>query len=244
MARRTMLKLTGAMTFTDPAVTVQFFEGRYHMSRSVAAVLLVTLAVSLAPLVAAADPISFKVLYTSRASFKTDAPLETIVGTTSGEAVSGSVTVDPARPQGATGSVRVDLTTLKTGIDKRDADMRSKSYLDTEVEANKFAVFELKGVEVAGALEPGREAPARLRGVLTIKGKPVETVADARVTYQKLTLEQLESLRRFGFTSDMIRIKATFRTAFTDHGMQVPQLLFLKLSNDMQLEAELTLVRQ
>ena len=214
------------------------------MSRSVAAVLLVMLVVSLAPLVAAADPIPFKVLYTSRASFKTDAPLETIVGTTSGEAITGSVTVDPARPQGATGSVRVDLTTLKTGIDKRDADMRSKSYLDTEVEANKFAVFELKGVEVAGALEPGREAPARLRGVLTIKGKPVETVADARVTYQKLTSEQLESLRRFGFTSDMIRVKATFKTAFTNHGMQVPHLLFLKVSNDIQLEAELTLVRQ
>lgn len=214
------------------------------MSRSVAAVLLVALAVSLTPVSAGADPISFKVLYTSRASFKTDAPLETIVGTTSGEAITGSLIVDPRRPQGATGSVRVDLTTLKTGIDKRDADMRAKTYLDTEVEGNKFAVFELKGVEIAGPLDPGRETPARVRGVLTIKGKPAETVADARVTYQKLTLEQLESLRRFGFTSDMIRIKATFRTAFTDHGMQVPQLLFLKLSNDIQLEAELTFVRQ
>lgn len=214
------------------------------MSRSVAVVLLIALAVSLAPLPAGADPISFKVLYTSRAAFKTDAPLETIVGTTSGEAVSGSLVVDPAHPQGASGSVRVDLTTLKTGIEKRDADVRSKNYLDTEVEANKYAVFELKGVEIAGVLEPGRETPAKVRGVLTIKGKPVEIVADARVTYQKLTLEQLESTRRFGFTSDMIRVKSTLRTTFTDHGMQVPQVLFLKLSNDIQLEAELTFVRQ
>jgi polyisoprenoid-binding protein YceI len=214
------------------------------MSRSLAAVLLVALAVSLAPLPAEADPISFKVLYTSRAAFKTDAPLETIVGTTSGEAVTGSLIVDPARPQGATGSVRVDLTTLKTGIEKRDADMRAKNYLDTEVEANKYAVFEVKGVEASGALEPGRETPAKVRGVLTIKGKPVEIVADARVTYQKLTLEQLESTRRFGFTSDMIRVKSILRTTFTDHGMQVPQVLFLKLPNDIQLEAELTFVRQ
>lgn len=214
------------------------------MNRSLAAVLLVALAVSLAPLPAGADPISFKILYTSRAAFKTDATLETIVGTTSGEAISGSLIVDPAHPQGATGSVRVDLTTLKTGIEKRDADMRAKNYLDTEVEANKYAVFEVKGVEVSGALEPGRETPAKVRGVLTIKGKPVEIVADARVTYQKLTLEQLESTRRFGFTSDMIRIKSTLRTTFTDHGMQVPQVLFLKLPNDIQLEAELTFVRQ
>lgn len=214
------------------------------MRRSLASVLLVPLAVSLAPLPAGADPISFKVLYTSRAAFKTDAPLETIVGTTSGEAISGSLVVDPARPQGAAGSVRVDLTTLKTGIEKRDADMRAKNYLDTEVEANKYAVFEVKGVEASGALEPGRETPAKVRGVLTIKGKPVEIVADARVTYQKLTLEQLESTRRFGFTSDMIRVKSALRTTFTDHGMQVPQVLFLKLSNDIQLEAELTFVRQ
>jgi len=215
------------------------------MSRSLAVVLLVALAVSLAPLPAGADPMSFKVLYTSRAAFKTDAPLETIVGTTSGEAISGSLVVDPAHPQGASGSVRVDLTTLKTGIEKRDADTRSKNYLDTEVEANKYAVFEVKSVEIpGGALEPGRETPAKVRGVLTIKGKSVEIVADARVTYQKLTLEQLESTRRFGFTSDMIRVKSTIRTTFADHGMQVPQVLFLKVSNDIQLEAELTFVRQ
>ncbi len=215
------------------------------MSRSVAVVLLVALAVALAPLPVGADPISFKVLYTSRAAFKTDAPLETIVGTTSGEAVSGSLVVDTAHPQGASGSVRVDLTTLKTGIEKRDADVRGKNYLDTDVEANKYAVFEVKGVEILGAaLEPGRETPAKVHGVLTIKGKPVEIVADARVTYQKLTSEQLESTRRFGFTSDMIRVKSTLRTTFTDHGMQVPQVLFLKLSNDIQLEAELTFVRQ
>ena len=136
------------------------------MSRSRAAVLLGALAVSLAPLPAEADPISFKVLYTSRAAFKTDAPLETIVGTTSGEAVTGSLIVDPARPQGAIGSVRVDLTTLKTGIEKRDADMRAKTYLDTEVEANKYAVFEVKGVEASGALEPGRETPAKVRAAV------------------------------------------------------------------------------
>jgi hypothetical protein len=33
-------------------------------------------------------------------------------------------------------------------------------------------------------------------------------------------------------------------TTFTDHGMQVPQLLFLKVSNEIQLETDLTFVRQ
>ncbi len=207
---------------------------------------------SLAVLVSAITPISaiaqqttFKVLASpSRATFKTEAPLETVIGNTSGPAISGTLTGDPTKPHLATSTIRIDLSTVKTGIEKRDADMRSKDYLDTDVEANRYAVFELKSLEIAGPLEPGKEVPARLKGILTIKQKPVEITADARITYLKLTPEQLESQKRFGFTSDNVRAKATFKTSFTNHGMQVPQLLFLKLSNDIQLETDLTFVRQ
>ena len=206
--------------------------------------MLIATAVTAVPV--AADPIAFKTLYMSRATFTTDAPLETIVGNTSGAGVTGSLTVDPAKPRGVKGVIKVDLTTVKTGIDKRDADMRGKDYLDTENEANRFAVFEIKSVDIAGPLEPGREMPARVRGMLTIKQKPVEVVADARVSYVKLTPEQLENQgqKKFGFTSDVLKIRAKFETKFTNHGMQVPQLLFLKVSNDIQLETDLTLVRE
>jgi polyisoprenoid-binding protein YceI len=203
------------------------------------------LALALAPAPAEAQQMSFKVLPSpSRATFKTDAPLETIIGNTSGPAISGTLTGDPAKPDLATGTIRVDLTTVKTGIEKRDADMRSKQYLDTDNEANRHAVFELKGVEMAGPLEPGKEVPARLKGILTIKQKPVETTANARITYVRLSPEQLEVQKRFGFTSDNIRIKANFATTFTIHGMQIPELLLFKLSNDIQIETDLTFVRQ
>ncbi len=181
----------------------------------------------------------------SRATFKTDAPLETVVGNTAGPgAIGGTVTGDPARPQAATGTIRVDLSTLKTGIDRRDSDLRSKNWLDTENEANRYAVFELKGVEIAGSLEPGKEMPAKLKGILTIKQKPIEIIADARVTYVKLTPDQVEQQKRFGFGSDNLRMKAKFNTSFTNHGMQVPQLLFLKVSNEIQIETDVTFVKQ
>jgi len=191
-----------------------------------------------------AQQMTFTALRNSSATFKTDAPLETVVGTTAGGAVSGTVTGDPARPQAATGTIRVDLSTLKTGIEKRDADLRSKNYLDTENEANRFAVFVLKGVEIGGPLDPGKEVPAKLKGTLTVKERPVDITADARITYVKLTPDQLESQKRFGFTSDNIRLKVKFNTSFTNHGMQIPELMFMKLSNDIQLETDLTLVRQ
>ncbi|MCI0372323.1 MAG: YceI family protein [candidate division NC10 bacterium] len=216
------------------------------MTRRTAVGLLVMLMTAGVPVLAMAETIAFKLLSTySRATFKSDAPLETFLGNTAGPGVAGTLTVDPVRPQGAAGTVRVDLDTVRTGVDKRDADMRGKDYLDTEAgEANRWAVFEIKSVETAGPLEPGKEMPAKVKGILTIKGKPIETVADARVIYVKLTPEQVEGQKRFGFTSDNIKVRAKFATTFTNHGMQIPQLLFLKVSNDILLETDLTFVRQ
>lgn len=214
------------------------------MKSRIALCSLAALVLAIAPIPAIAQQMTFKVLGNSRATFKTEALLETVIGNTSGPAVSGTLMGDPTKPQAATGTIRVDLTTLKTGIEKRDADMRTKDYLDTDIEANRYAVFELKGAEIIGILEPGNEVPVKLKGILTIKQRPVEIIADARITYVKLTPEQLESQKRFGFTSDNVRVRAKFNTSFTNHGMQIPQLLFFKLSNDIQLETDLTFVRQ
>jgi polyisoprenoid-binding protein YceI len=180
----------------------------------------------------------------SRATFKSDAALETFVGNTAAEGVAGTLTVDPARPQAASGMVKVDMNLVRTGLDKRDADMRGKNFLDTEVEANRWVTFEMTGVEIAGPLEPGKAIPAKVRGILTVKQKPVERTADATVTWIKLTPEQVENQKRFGFTTDNIKVRARLATTFADHGMQVPQLLIFKVSNDIQLETDLTFVRQ
>jgi polyisoprenoid-binding protein YceI len=180
----------------------------------------------------------------SRATFKSDAPLETFVGNTAADGIAGSLTVDPERPQTATGSVKVDMNLVRTGIDKRDAEMRAKNFLDTEVEANRWVTYDIKSIEIAGPLEPGKAVPAKVRGVLTVKQRPIERIAETTVTWIKLTPAQLESQKRFGFTADNIKVRARFATTFTDHGMQVPQLLIFKVSNEIQLETDLTFARQ
>jgi polyisoprenoid-binding protein YceI len=192
-----------------------------------------------------AEPITFKVLSNySRATFRTDAPLETVEGKAPADGITGSLTVDPAQPQTANGSVKIDMNTVRTGIDKRDADMRGKTYLDTENDPNRWVTFEVKSVDIQGPLEPGKAVPAKVKGILTVKQKPVERVADATVTYIKLTPAEVEAQKRFGFTADNMKVRAKFATTFTDHGMQVPQLLFLKLSNDIQIETDITFTRQ
>jgi polyisoprenoid-binding protein YceI len=219
------------------------------VARRPLALIAVVAALVTTPALARAEPGTFVVLYTSRATFRTDAPLETIVGTTAGPpghgAVTGAVSVDPARPEDARGTIKVDLSTLRTGIDRRDAHMRSREFLDTEAgDANRYAVFEVRAVEAGGPLDRGKEVPARVRGVLTIKGKPVDTVAEARVTYIVLTPAEAETQKRFGLGRENLRVGARLATSFTSHGMEIPKILFYKLSNDIQLEADLILVRQ
>jgi len=98
------------------------------IGRLILAVLALAVA---APAWAWAEPINLKMLSNySRATFKTDAPLETVVGNTAGPAVTGNLTVDPLKPATATGTIKVDLTTLSTGIAKRDLDMQGPQYLD------------------------------------------------------------------------------------------------------------------
>jgi polyisoprenoid-binding protein YceI len=213
--------------------------------RGLLKIAMVALTVVVTAGTAAAEPIGFKLLPRySYATFKSDAPLETVVGHTADAGLVGELTVDPAKPQAARGTVKVDMNTVRTGIDKRDADMRGKPYLETDQEANRWVTFDVKNVEIAGPLEPGKTMPAKIHGTLTVKQKPVERVADGTVTYIKLTPEQVEQQKRFGFTSDNIKVRTKLATTFTDHAMQVPQLLLLKLSNDIVIETDLTFVRQ
>ena len=206
---------------------------------------LAAIALVVLPAVAAAQTISFKLLPRySYVTFKTDAPLETVVGHTADNGLQAELSVDPAKPQAAKGSVKVDMNVVRTGIEKRDADMRAKPYLETEVEANRWVTFDVKNVEIAGPLEPGKPMPAKVHGLLTVKQKGVERVADGTVTYIKLSPEQVEAQKRFGFTSDNIKVRTKLATTFTDHGMQIPQLLILKLSNDIAIETDLTYIKQ
>jgi len=215
------------------------------VTRWMTALATVALVLGLAHGPACAEAMALKLLPNySRATFKSDAPLETFVGNTAAEGIAGTLTVDPERPQTATGSIKVDMNLVRTGIDKRDADMRGKNFLDTEVDANRWVTYEIKSVEIAGPLEPGKAVPAKVRGILTVKQRPIERVADTTVTWIKLTPAQLESQKRFGFTADNIKVRARFATTFTDHAMQVPQLLIFKVSNEIQLETDLTFARQ
>ena len=54
----------------------------------------------------------------------------------------------------------------------------------------------------------------------------------------------MEAQKRFGFAVDNIKVRAKFATSFTNHGMTIPEMLFLKVSNEIELETDLAFARQ
>jgi hypothetical protein len=82
---------------------------RFFGARAVAAVVVCGLAFA-APAAAIAETLNLKLLPRySYARFKSDAPLETVVGHTADTGVQGSLTVDTAEPQDAKGTIKVDM---------------------------------------------------------------------------------------------------------------------------------------
>src|SRR2546428_64852 len=79
---------------------------------------------------------------------------------------------------------------------------------------------------------------------------PAEPIAFKMLpTYSRATFKadaQLETdnQKRWGFTTDNLKVRAKFATTLSDHGIPVPQILLLKLSNDILLETDLTFVKQ
>ena len=71
---------------------------------------MVVALVGAGPAAALAETMNFKLLPRySRATFKSDAPLETFIGTTADAGIVATLAVDPAKPQDAKGVVKVDM---------------------------------------------------------------------------------------------------------------------------------------
>jgi hypothetical protein len=114
--------------------------------------------------------------------------LETFVGNTAAEGIAGT----DGRPGAAADGRRFDQDRHEIssgpGSTSANADMAGEETSSTtEVDANRWVNYEIKSVEIAGPLETGKAVPAKVRGILTVKQRPIERVADTTVTWIKLT---------------------------------------------------------
>jgi polyisoprenoid-binding protein YceI len=194
-------------------------------------------ALALVPVTAAAAPVEFTVLSRlSRAEFRAEAPLETIAGATTD--VVGTVSFDAERPEATRGRIEVGLASLSTGGELLDEHLHERAWLWTDQYPK--ATFDITRVEIERDVAHGSRAKGKVYGTLTVRGVAKDLVADVVVTRLPPTADPGNDTG--APPGEAVKVEAYFRTAFTNHGMQVPEVFVYRLSNDLDLKVTLMLV--
>jgi len=143
-------------------------------------------------------------------TFTSSAPLEEIHGTASG--VSGSVRFNPQAPDSLSGSISVDVRSMRTGISKRDGHLMSDDWLDADqFPTITFGLKRLDGISSTGGT--GTQAPLKGSAVgdFTLHGVTKSIVIPIEATF----LVESPATRKRA-SGDLLLIKASFQIALAD----------------------------
>ncbi|UCH30667.1 MAG: YceI family protein [Myxococcales bacterium] len=177
------------------------------------------------PAVSHADPTTFRIGGDgkSRATFVSDAPLETMTGKTS--KVTGTLTVDPIDITKTTGKFKVPVKSIRTGSDLRDEHLQGDGWLDAK--KNPFIHFEISEVVLGKRgnkeLKRGKDTKVEVKGKFTAHGVTQYVTAKGTVNW----------------SGEAIQIKASFPYNLTDHEISVPSIVRLKVANVMTASVDL-----
>jgi polyisoprenoid-binding protein YceI len=163
----------------------------------------------------------------NEAQFKSDAPMETVVGTA--HTLTGFVELDPASDgTGARGEVHVDLTSLKTGIELRDRHMR-ENHLETDTYPE--TVFILSSITLpAGGLRESERTRVTVNGTLRLHGVEHQIQPETYIT-----------LGSSGSGSSL-HVESSFVVSLPDYQIKRPQFLVMRLAEEQRINVEFTAV--
>lgn len=157
------------------------------------------------------------------ARFTLDAPLETITGNANG--VSGTLTVDPAKPEATRGSILIDAKTLSVENAMMKEHMLGKDWMD--VATHPVISFTVSGVE--GVKTEGESSTATVKGKFSLKGVEKEISVPAKVTLLK---DKLGARTGGKLQGDLLVIRTEFTIKRSDYGVN-PKAPTDKVSDDI-----------
>jgi polyisoprenoid-binding protein YceI len=163
---------------------------------------------------------------TDTVCFRSTAKLEFIEGKTTN--IDGSFTFDPARTSDSvSGRLRVDLRTLKTGIDMRDEHMRER-HLQTD--QFPFAYFELTGIKgLPARLTPTTPYKGKVEGWFYIHGVKRKIEADVDIVENSVS-----------GAAPVVTARVRFAMNLDTWKIPRPKALFLKLAETVDVEVFFT----
>ena len=154
--------------------------------------------------------------------FASDAKLEFIEGKTN--SIIGMITFDPANTQSpASGHLRVDAASLKTGIELRDEHMRERHLHTVQFPYIEFALKSVTGLPPQLAV--ATTDSFLITGDFTVHGKTLPITAPATV----LLMPGSDS------TSQSLLVTASFEIKLDDYGVPRPKMLLLKLAETIRI---------
>lgn len=148
--------------------------------------------------------------------FISDAPIEDIEGVTNN--IDGYIYLpDPFTADSSEVYFEVDLRTLDTGIGLRNRHMRD-NYLETD----KYPYASFKGIITQRAEKDENSFELKVHGEMQIHGVSKE-------------MELTGIMQKYG---DDLKIISRFEVKLSDHNINIPRFMFLKIDETMKIELE------
>lgn len=161
----------------------------------------------------------------NHAKFTLDAPLESISGTANG--VSGTLTIDPAKPEATTGTITVDAKTLHVENSMMKEHLHGADWMDVGKHAAiTFTVKSLEDFKMEGS-----KANATVVGTFSLKGVEKEIRVPASVTLLPGKLGDRTGGKMQG---DLAVIRTTFKINRSDYNIN-PKAPSDKVSEEVEV---------
>ncbi len=167
------------------------------------------------------------------ATFRSEAPLEDIVGTTT--KISGYVVFDPSdADKGGRGIISLPVTSIDTGIPSRDEHLQSRGWLDAKNNPNiSFEIEGAKNVKVVSDGSDHQTYDMQLVGTFSVHGKSKTIEIPARITYMAES-----AITKSKGPGDLLAGRASFSIKLSDYGVTGPQgmkIMGLKVSDTLSI---------
>jgi polyisoprenoid-binding protein YceI len=161
----------------------------------------------------------------NHAKFTLDAPLESISGTANG--ISGTVTIDKAKPEATTGTITVDAKSLHVENAMMKEHMHGTDWMD--VQKHPAITFTVKSL--ADFKMEGDKATATVIGTFSLKGVEKEIRVPASVTLLPGKLGDRSGGKMQG---DLAVIRTTFKINRSDYNIN-PKAPSDKVSEEVEV---------
>ena len=168
------------------------------------------------------------------AKFESSAPMETVIGVSN--KISSTIVLNPSDiTNNPKGTVTVDLTSLNTGIDKRDEVMKSDTYLNTLKYPNAEFVLTSFANMTSKELKDKEKITGFAKGKLKIHGITKEISAPVVLYYFKENPNAKNVLK-----GNLFSVNTTFNIKLSDFDIKIPAILFYRLEDNIILSVAFT----